>query len=496
MATLKPTAEQQLVLKKAATGAPLKIKACAGAGKTSTLKMLADQRPNQRGRFLAFNRAIAESAKARFPRNVACSTWHSLAYRQVDTWLVDKMNHPKERPQDRASRYGLGAMRIPSVMGKPVQFSPYQLGAAIADGTSRFCNSAQSEPDARHIVVSELIDEKTAEEFRAFLLPYVKRHWEECLSREGHTAIDPDVILKRWQLSDPRIAADYICLDEAQDSNGIQLAILREQTHAQLIAVGDEHQQVYEFRGAINAMKFIRGEEARLTESFRFGRQFARLATRVLSLLGESVPVRCQPTIESELFEDVDARPEVDAILCRKNATVMGELAAGLEKGQRVAVRANVNEILAFAEGADQLIRGQRAWRPISLALFENWREVQDYSRTFAGRDLFPIVGIIDNHGTAYLRSLLSRIEPDESKADVMVASIHGSKGLEWNRVRLGGDFRFRQDDDGTMTLTPEEARLFYVGLTRARTVMDVADLKHDLGRVFHDHAARLAKAK
>lgn len=495
MGALNPTDEQQVVLQRAERGATLKIKAYAGAGKTSTLKMLADRRTHLRGRFLAFNKAIAESAKAKFPKSVQCSTWHSLAYRQVDPYLTQKLNQPKERPQDLASRYGLGPMRLPSIMGKTVEISAYQLGAIIADSTGRFCRSAQKEPDTRHIQVSDMLDDKTADEFKAFILPHVKRHWEECLSRDSRAGISPDVYLKVWERSLPIIHTDFLLCDEMQDSDGLMLSVLRRQTHAQVLVVGDSHQQIYEWRGAVNAMDYVRAEEARLTESFRFGPKFARLATRVLNLLGETIPLRGQAGIQSELFEDPDVRPEVDAILCRKNATVVGELAGGLGKGHRVAVRANVSEILAFADGADQLKRGERAWRPTSLALFESWKDVQDYARTFSGRDLLPIVNIIDTQGTAYLRALLSRIEPDESKASYVISTVHGAKGLEWNRVRVCGDFRFKQEDDGTMTLSPEETRLLYVGLTRARTVMDVSELKYDLGRVFADHAARRAKA-
>ncbi len=69
---------------------------------------------------------------------------------------------------------------------------------------------------------------------------------------------------------------------------------------------------------------------------------------------------------------------------------------------------------------------------------------MQDYARTFSSRDLLPIVNIIDTQGTAYLRALLSRIEPDESKASYVISTVHGANGLEWDRVRICGDFRFR----------------------------------------------------
>jgi hypothetical protein len=105
-------------------------------------------------------------------------------------------------------------------------------------------------------------------------------------------------------------------------------------------------------RGAVNAMHLIDAPQCALTGSFRFGVTFAALASRILRLLGERTPLRGQSSIASTLIEGGET-PDVDAILCRKNVTVVGALANGLLCGHRVAVRANVEEILAFAEGAD-----------------------------------------------------------------------------------------------------------------------------------------------
>jgi hypothetical protein len=493
MADIKPTDEQVVALNAADAGRTLKIKAYAGAGKTSTLKMLAARKTGKRGRYLAFNKAIAESAKSKFPPSVQCSTWHSLAYRQVPSYLVDKLNLPKEPPQDLVSRYGLGPLRLPSVIGKTVEISAFQLGVMIQDGTARFCRSAQGTPDSRHIQTSDMLDDKTAEELRALLAPYIARHWDECLSQQSRSGITPDVYLKVWEQSNPTIQADYLLADEMQDSDGLMLSVLRKQKHLQCLVVGDPYQQIYEWRGAVNAMEYVRADQVALTQSFRFGSRFAALASKVLNLLGETTPLRGQSDIDSILVENSNARPAVDAILCRKNATVIGELATGLEAGRRVAVRANVNDILAFADGADRLMQGQRAWRPTSLALFETWKDVQEYSKTFAGRDLLPIVTIVDNQGTGYLRSLFGRLSP-EHEADYVISTIHGAKGLEWDRVRVCGDFRFRQEDDGSMTLTDEEKRLLYVGITRARYLMDVSDMKSDLLSVFKTHATTTAQ--
>lgn len=50
-----------------------------------------------------------------------------------------------------------------------------------------------------------------------------------------------DGYLKLWALSDPVILADYILMDEAQDTNPVVLGVLQRQP-AQMIYVGDKHQ--------------------------------------------------------------------------------------------------------------------------------------------------------------------------------------------------------------------------------------------------------------
>src|SRR6201990_2747712 len=143
-------------------------------------------------------------------------------------------------------------------------------------------------------------------------------------------------------------------------------------------------------------MASIDAPELALTESFRFGPTFAALASRILGLLCERTPVRGQDAIGSIMVEDPTIVPPVDAILCRKNATAIWQLAAGLEMGHRPAIRMNPSEIVAFADGADQLLAGRRAFRPLTFALFESWKEVQTFARSAAGQDLLPIVQIID----------------------------------------------------------------------------------------------------
>lgn len=79
----------------------LAIQACAGSGKTSTLKEIALANPKQRFLYLAFNKSIATEAREKFPKNVEAKTIHSLAFNYA------KMHLGSFAPQSKISIFDL-----------------------------------------------------------------------------------------------------------------------------------------------------------------------------------------------------------------------------------------------------------------------------------------------------------------------------------------------------------------------------------------------------
>jgi len=477
--SIRPTEEQITVLEQAKGGRNLKVKAYAGAGKTSTLQMLASGTAAKRCSYLAFNRDIAKHARERFPRHVDCRTVHSLAFHSVDAKLTARLNFPLEPPHELAQRFRIPSFHVPSVMGKEVEVMQFDIGRMIVDALGRFCRSAASAPQPSHIVVDEKIDPIAAQSIRESLTPFVAHYWMESIDTSRTSGIIPDVYLKVWALGNPRIDSDLILYDEAQDSEEITLSVLGQQTHAQIVYVGDPYQQIYEWRGAVNAMSTIKAAQCGLTQSFRFGPMVAILANELLRSLGESTPLKGQPTIGSIVVYDPSIRPPVDAILCRKNVTAIWALAESAIAGRRAAIRMDKAEIIAYAEGAEALMAGKRTFKPAAFSLFETWQEVRDYCRSVAGQDLRPIVELIEQYGPDSLRELATLIVP-EASAEYVISTVHKAKGLEWGRVRIANDFRFKSEN-GRIALEDEETRLLYVAATRARHVLDISGIQAEL---------------
>jgi superfamily I DNA/RNA helicase len=116
--------------------------------------------------------------------------------------------------------------------------------------------------------------------------------WKRMITKNDDVPMGHDSYLKLWALGEPKLPAEYILLDEAQDTNQVVLAVLQAQA-SQMVYVGDKHQQIYEWRGTVNAMERVTGcDEAYLTQSFRFGETIAAAASQVIATLGEKQRLR------------------------------------------------------------------------------------------------------------------------------------------------------------------------------------------------------------
>lgn len=86
-----------------------------------------------------------------------------------------------------------------------------------------------------------------------------------------------------------------------------------------------------------------------------------------------------------------------------------------------------------------------------------------------------------------HLQNLIQRAKLNSGKNVVTLSTIHGAKGLEFSRVYMvdliEGDFpsssSIEMMDIGETSLMEEERRLFYVGMTRAKEVLDIISLSH-----------------
>jgi hypothetical protein len=468
--TITPTAEQQKALALFGTGKSLVIEAGAGAGKTSTLRLLAES-TTRRGQYVAFNRAIVEESKAKMPRNVACSTAHSLAYRAVvpgTRYAARLKNSARMKSTDLAKHLGIREpihLTLPD--GTHKRLGPAFLAGLTMRGVIGFCQSADLQPEARHVPYIDGIDLPPGSyvnnnEVARTHVPYMRKAWADIVNERGILPFRHDHYLKMWHLSSPRIDTEFILFDEAQDANPVLVAIIEAQTHAQIVWVGDSQQQIYTFTGAVNALQKVQAEQkAYLSQSFRFGPAVAEKANHCLRLLDAELTLTGTESIPST----VGALAEPDAYLCRTNATTITILLDELKRGRRPHLVGGGREVADFAKAANDLMTQGWTSHP-ELACFKSWGEVQEYvEQDEQGGDLRLMVNLIDEFGVQTILDALERM-PREEDADIVISTAHKAKGREWDSVKIADDFP--DEPSG------EELRLMYVAVTRARLALDL----------------------
>lgn len=467
------TREQSTAIDHARLGESFKIMAYAGTGKTTTLKLISDAMPQRRGLYLAFNKGIADQARQKFHRGVDCRTFHSLAFRHVDRGITDKLRLPRLSPSILAREYQLEPVTIRRLLSG--SYENFTLTASrqanlISNAVSQFCSTNAQYPAPRHVMMPEWMHEDDATALQQHLYPFVERRWLESIDPRHNAGIGHDIYLKRWALSSPVIHSDYILFDEAQDADPLMLGILLKQ-NAQVIYVGDAHQQIYAWRGAVNAMQQLPLPSSRLTQSFRFGESIAEVANVFLRKLGEDVPLHGRDDLKSA----VDTQPfpkKRDAILCRTNARAMELLLSGLVQGNKVALQADHDRIARFVDAASALKQGRKVFDVPELSWFSSWHEVHEYCETNDGSDIKPLVRLVDEHGTEPLKRALAKISPI-NEADYVISTAHKAKGLEWHHVQIEDDYNFKIHKDEAQ-VSVEELRLLYVACTRAQKGLNV----------------------
>ncbi|MCF2436741.1 hypothetical protein LV779_31840 [Streptomyces thinghirensis] len=185
-------------------------------------------------------------------------------------------------------------------------------------------------------------------------------------------------------------------------------------------------------------MTGFNGTRLALSQFFRFGLDLAEEANRWLRLADAPIRLTGTPTVPTELGPVTD----LDAVLCRTNVGAMAQdHDATWLSGRRVALAGGGEALQALALAARDLKEGRRTHHP-ELVLFPCWGDLQDYAARGdpAGRDLLPLVNLVDTHGTDAILTAVAQLTT-EQHAQITVSTAHKAKGREWQRVIVAGDF-------------------------------------------------------
>ncbi len=460
------------------------IEAVAGSGKTTTIvKSLEQIAPNLQVLFLAFNKAIAEELKTRVPKNVKAATFHSVGFgawmsanrgRRINVDSNKLRNLCREWLGERDLQdYGAFVSKLVGLAkGMGIGYLVPDIEASWFDLMDHFDiyldTERQEVTEHRGVELARLILKKSVE--------------------QAESVIDFDDMLYMPLIRDCRfVKYDLVFVDEAQDTNAVQVALLKRMLKpgGRLVAVGDPHQAIYGFRGAdSDAMARIAEEfgcvALPLTVSYRCPQAVVRAAQEFVSHIEahESAP---EGVVERLADLDPKTLREGDAILCRVTAPLV-ETAYGLIR-QAVPCKILGREI---GVGLVALVKKMQAKTIDSLEekldKFLN-REVAKLSskgredKAQAVDDKVTTLRVIISHLGENRRTVAGLVEAIESlftdngRGMLTLATVHKAKGLEWQRVFILGRDQYMPSKWARKAWQKQqEVNLIYVAYTRSKS--------------------------
>lgn len=463
----------------------IKINAVAGSGKTTTIIAYAKARPSgSRILYLAFNKAVKSEAAQKFSekglQNVSVETAHSLAFAHV----VRRSKY-QVRKQDYTTTEVVNLLQL---KGTGEKLSELLIASHILKLISHFCNSDQLKVQSLDYMNLLLDDE--AKTFVSLAYDYIITQARIFLGKMDKAEIDitHDFYLKKFQLQQPQLPFDYILFDEAQDASPAMLDIFLKQKAAKVI-VGDQHQQIYGWRHAVNSLEKANFKTYQLSTSFRFGQDIANLAMETLRLKNILQPHRPM-TI---LGKGAERKIKTNAVIARTN---LGLLVKAIEyvterkNIKHIYFEGNINSYTYADEGASlydilSLSNANQAQiRDPLIRSMQNLEELEEYVEQTEDRQLSMMIELVRQYGNAIpgmIKSIKEKhVEAHEkAKAEIVFSTVHRCKGMEYDAVLLADDFvteekvrRVREDKNAQQehfNRINEEINLLYVAITRAR---------------------------
>lgn len=464
----QPLTDEQraILLHEPRAGAHIVVNACAGTGKTTMARLIAERFRHWRILYVVFNKAAQEEAAQKMPPHVDCRTTHSLAL-----LFAKSQTMPQRRNAIEIDKRG---------------WSTEAKKWAVVRTLDNFCaDGSRAAIDAAVHCPSYL----QAAESRAAVAHQAQQAWDRVVvSRGGQNGWPFPALLKYMSLE--RDAAhrflssrfDLIVVDEAQDTQSVLMPFYASIRSLPVYLIGDTYQSIYGFCGARDAMKealeLPSSVRFNLTHSFRFGTFVGDLATRLLTVAGLLEPrlritgdeqrqtrieigtpslaslneigsvtfiARANATIISKAFE---------AAAARKSVRLIGKTRETLRKVQDL-LRTHCDNV-ADADASAAIRRrlralkrqaAARARREYEEAQQQHHDEDVDNADTSLfnddERDEFHVLQLILKYGVAMTRRLLRNVEQTagSTSADVSLCTVHASKGLEFGCVALLDDF-------------------------------------------------------
>lgn len=432
--THPPTDEQTHILDLArSTDQNLMLQAYAGCGKTTTLEMIERVVSAKPILYLAFNKKIADDASKRMLSTTTVRTFNSMGHR-VWAKVVGKnltLDPRKTQTQLRelinaSPRSAQGPMwdsYWPAINGVGMAKAMGYIPTGSYPQALRLCTQAQfhsSLDEAPDDLLSDLIDVLLTKSIAS--------------AYQGLIDFNDQVYLPAlFGGSFPRFP--LVKVDEYQDLNPTNHAMLERLTKHRIIGVGDSWQNIYAFRGAKQggmqeAKAKYKMTECDLSTSFRCPQAIvenARWRVPHFKWIKEGGNVRTLKQINSDSISDSSA------IICRNNAPLFKLALQLLGSGRSVSVAGSDigPKIIALMKKL-----GDTEMSQVSLlSAISDWLAERLAKSSTSAQDLADCMRVFASFGATLGQAIAYAEHLFAQKGTIRLLTGHKAKGLEFETV-------------------------------------------------------------
>ncbi len=474
-----------------------KINAVAGSGKTTTLLEYAKRNSHLKILYLAYNKSLQTSLQDKLKEYnlpfMHISTIHSLAYNKIEAYNYNLAHDLKNQVIENViTNHEL-------TVNQKAYYPIPEYVALIKDLVNFYCNSSLI------ALNSKLIESyKKQSELGAKILELINKneqrvieHLKTILSAMKNKVIDAthDFYLKMFYLNkkvSANLPYDLILVDEAQDISDVMIGIVENQS-CRRIYVGDSFQQIYTFRFATNALNKIDLPSYDLTQSFRFGDNYAKVLQNNLNSLYEinsSKPLKISGLEKTTQIgkNHIDFSKQF-CVIARSTFGLIQQLVYFIHDKKKVYFEGGYNSY-SFMNQTVYSIFYLKQKKNDKITIdeikdFETINELEQFAKDTKNQDYLNIIKFINTYGDNIFeinKKIKEFLVTDKKDADIIFTTTHKSKGLEYEQVIMADDFISKKEIVNTKNKLSfqrinEELNIYYVAATRAKNVIQLADL-------------------
>lgn len=463
------------------------VNAGPGSGKSFTIQQLIKRTPKfLRVVLTAFNKSIADELKDKVPNWVKVSTMHSLGYSilrehfprrykvtEFKNFILCKnnLNINKSLPKKEQDIYIFNICDIINLCKLNLITERKDILMICEEYNKSILNNEIDDV----ITMFEVLDKYNVEDHKEFMIDFT----------------DMLFLPVKYIKSNKFPKFNVVFVDELQDLNILQRSIIERlisPINGRLIGVGDKRQAIYGFMGSnLSSFEYFENRANTiikpLSVSYRCAKNVVELANNIFEGL-ESYENNPVGVVRRGNLFDVE---EGNFVLCRNNLPLIQAWLTIIKSGKKCSILGKDygNALLVVLDKLSKYDDYKKGCEDVLLKKEDQLKEsgVVNPKQTSNYQNLLEKINIInflmkEFGGFERTKNKIEEIFTDDSTKDIILSTIHKSKGLESKKVYIIGYEQLLPSKYAkTISELYQERCLKYVAVTRAKEELVFVDI-------------------